>query len=161
MYYDIIESPIGLLTVSVDGDYLTGLHIQGDRFFSRIPTGWIHSPSHPQLQRVRSQLGEYFSGSRKTFDLPLRPAGTGFRQGVWRALLAIEPGVTTTYGHLARLIGRPLAARAVGSAVGRNPICIIIPCHRVLAADGGLGGFVAGLDRKQALLAFDKAVALS
>ena len=105
------------------------------------------------LQRAAAQLNEFFSGQRQSFDLPLDLTnGTAFQQAVWQALLAIPFGQTTSYGELARRIGRPKAVRALGAAVGRNPIGIIVPCHRVIGADGSLTGYAGGLDRKTALL---------
>jgi len=104
------------------------------------------------------QLAEYFSGRRQHFDLPLDlQAGTVFQQLVWRALLSIAAGATTSYGHLSAKIGKPAAVRAVGAAVGRNPISIVVPCHRVLGADGSLTGYAGGLARKTALLSLEAA----
>ncbi len=103
------------------------------------------------------ELDEYFAGRRRAFDLVLAPAGTPFQLAVWEELRRIPFGGTTTYGELARRVGRPTAARAVGAAVGRNPISIIVPCHRVVGSDGALTGFAGGLDRKRALLALERA----
>ncbi len=152
MYYDILQSPIGAITVATDGAYLTELHIEGDRYFTAVPDSWQRDPSQPILQTAQAQLAGYFAGTQKTFDVPLLLRGTAFQKAVWQALRSIPPGRTVTYGALARDIGKPAAARAVGTAVGRNPICIIIPCHRVLASDGTIGGYVAGIERKQYLL---------
>lgn len=152
LQYDMFESPLGPLTVCTDGVNITGLHIEGDRYFAGIPVDWSRNPDSPVLRRAKLQLGEYFVGRRRVFTLPLAPAGTPFQQQVWRALEEIPPGSTTTYGDIAQTIGRPKAVRAVGTAIGRNPICIFVPCHRVLAAGGGLGGYVAGIGCKQTLL---------
>jgi methylated-DNA-[protein]-cysteine S-methyltransferase len=157
MLYDIFDSPVGKLTVSTDGTAITGLHIEGDRYFADVPTTWRLDADQPLLRQARRELAEYFAGTRSTFELPLRVDGTAFQRDVWQALQRIKPGDTLTYGTLAEALGRPKAARAVGTAVGRNPICIIVPCHRVLAGDGSLGGYVAGLERKQALLDIEKA----
>lgn len=159
MVYDIFDSPIGALTVSADVDTITGLHIEGDRYFRRVPDYWQRDPSHPLLMKVGKELKEYFAGTRKTFDVPITVKGTDFQKEVWQALRNLPAGTTTTYAALAAKIGKPKAVRAVGSAAGRNPICIIIPCHRVLASSGGLGGFVAGLPRKQQLLDAEKKMA--
>jgi methylated-DNA-[protein]-cysteine S-methyltransferase len=155
MYYNTIESPIGKLTIATDGAYITGLHIEGDRYFNKVPTDWKHSGSHQLLKSAKSQLQEYFDGSRQKFELPLKLVGTSFQQSVWKALESIPFGKTTTYKQIAAKINNPNAVRAIGTAVGRNPICIIIPCHRVLTSDGSLGGYVAGLERKNSLLSHE------
>ncbi len=115
-------------------------------------------PGHPHLCRAAEQLGAYFTQGRMQFDVPLDPAGTVFQQQVWQRLLAIPAGMLITYGEIARQIGRPNAARAVGAAVGRNPLAIIVPCHRVVGADGSLTGYAAGLPRKKALLVLEAAL---
>ena len=152
MNYDIFNSPIGLLTVSTDGKGITSLHIEGDRYFTEIPADWTRTTSDPLLKQAKKELDEYFAGKRKKFDLPLVEVGTVFQQGVWYAISQIPAGSTSTYGAIAEKMGKPKAVRAVGTAVGRNPICIIIPCHRVLGGNGSMGGFVAGIERKKALL---------
>lgn len=106
----------------------------------------------PLLLKVRSQLNEYFRGARQSFDLPLNPEGTQFQQRVWRALCSIGYGKTATYGDIARAVGNPKGARAVGGAAGKNPIMIIIPCHRVIGAQGRLTGFAFGVEMKEKLL---------
>jgi methylated-DNA-[protein]-cysteine S-methyltransferase len=117
------------------------------------PQAWPLNAAHPGLLQAKAELAEYFAGQRHVFELPLDlGAGTNFQQAVWRGLLAIAPGTTTAYGDLARHIGKPLAVRALGAAVGRNPISIIVPCHRVVGAGGALTGYAGGLDRKTALL---------
>lgn len=152
MFYDTTQSPLGTLTIATDGTHITALHIEGDRYFTAVPKDWKRDSSQPALQKAKAQLDEYFAGTRETFDLPLHAEGTEFQKAVWHALQSIAPGQTTTYGQLADKIGKPTAVRAVGTAIGRNPICIVVPCHRVLAGDGSLGGYVAGVERKQALL---------
>lgn len=117
--------------------------------------GWTHTESDPILEQARRELDEWFAGKRRTFDLPLDPVGTTFQHKVWHALCALDFGVLTSYGELARTVERPKGAQAVGGAVGRNPIIIIIPCHRVIGADTSLTGFGGGLPRKQALLAHE------
>ena len=120
------------------------------------PGAWADAPGHPLLQEAARQLQQYLRGERAGFDLPLDlSGGTPFQQDVWRALLAINRGATTSYGALSRQLGRPLAVRAVGAAVGRNPLSVVVPCHRVLGADGSLTGYAGGLDRKTALLALE------
>ena len=112
----------------------------------------LRPPETPLLIQAERELGEYFSGTRRGFDLPLAPQGTDFQRRVWRALQDIPYGQTRSYAQLAAAVGAPRACRAVGGANGRNPLPILIPCHRVIAADGRLAGFSAGLERKEALL---------
>ncbi|WP_341910756.1 methylated-DNA--[protein]-cysteine S-methyltransferase [Polaromonas sp. YR568] len=114
---------------------------------------WPSDPDHPVLKEVMQQLTAYFAGQRSRFDVPLDLAhGTAFQQSVWQALLAIPQGDTASYSEVGRRIGKPAAVRAVGAAVGRNPVSIIVPCHRVMGANGALTGYAGGLDRKTALL---------
>lgn len=117
--------------------------------------GWTHTESDPILEQARRELDEWFAGKRRTFDVALDPVGTTFQHKVWHALCALDFGALTSYGELARTVERPKGAQAVGGAVGRNPIIIIIPCHRVIGADTSLTGFGGGLPRKQALLAHE------
>lgn len=156
MVYNTFKSPLGSLTIATDGTHITELHIAEDRHFSHIPADWIHDPTQPLLQQAGRELKEYFAGQRLTFTLPLQAQGTPFQQQVWRAVQQIPPGSTSTYAAIAQAIGNPLAIRAVGTAIGRNPICVIIPCHRVIASSGSLGGYVAGLERKGHLLKLEQ-----
>lgn len=144
------DTPVGpvILAAREDGA-LT--HLQFADCFSPAEE-WQESPA--PFDAVRRQLDEYFAGQRQGFEVPLAPAGTAFQRRVWRALLGIPFGETITYGELARRVGNPRAARAVGAANGANPIAIIIPCHRVVAANG-LGGYGGGLKVKQQLLALE------
>lgn len=155
MYYAQIDSPLGQLTLASDGAAITALHIAGDRYFTAIPASWVQDLTQLPLQQAATELAEYFAGQRRQFDVPLNAAGTPFQQEVWRVLQAIPFGSTVSYGQIATQLGRPHASRAVGTAVGRNPLCILVPCHRVLPAGGGLGGFVAGLACKQILLTLE------
>ena len=132
------------------------LHIAGDRYFTGVPGDWQHDTSQPLLLQAKQQLEEYFTGKRTTFDLPLQPHGTPFQERVWRAVAAVSYGTTTTYQELATSIGSPKAVRAVGTAVGRNPLCLLVPCHRVVPSSGGLGGYVAGLACKEWLLGHER-----
>ncbi|MCH5276466.1 MAG: methylated-DNA--[protein]-cysteine S-methyltransferase [Desulfovibrionaceae bacterium] len=125
------------------------------QFGARREPAWHMEPS-PLLRLACGQLREYFAGRLRDFDLPLAPRGTEFQRLVWRALRAIPYGETRSYGQTARAIGRPRACRAVGLANNRNPIAIIVPCHRVIGADGSLTGYAAGLPVKAALLALEK-----
>ncbi len=147
-YALLTGSPIGPLTLTGDGRAVTGL------FFGDSAGG---RSACPLLERAAEELREYFAGSRRRFDLPLSPAGTEFQRLVWGALLTIPYGQTVSYGQLARQIGRPSACRAVGMANHRNPISILIPCHRVVGSGGGLTGYGGGLERKQFLLELEKA----
>ena len=123
-------------------------------------SGWPLAARHPLLLAACSQLAEYFAGRRQHFDLPLDlSGGTPFQQSVWQALLKIAPGTTTSYGALAASIGKPAAVRALGAAVGRNPLSIVVPCHRVLGLDGALTGYAGGLPRKSALLQLERSIA--
>jgi methylated-DNA-[protein]-cysteine S-methyltransferase len=156
--YAVFDSPVGRLTVSTNGQAITGLHIEGDRYFTDAPQGWALDPHQPLLQEAGHQLDEYFAGRRRTFEVPIQLTGTPFQQAVWQALQDIPSGDTTTYSQIAQTIGRPKAVRAVGTAIGRNPACILVPCHRVLASDGGFGGYVAGIACKEHLLRLESTI---
>lgn len=147
---------MGEITIVSDGKALTQVHIAGDKYFSSPPPGWSLDDSLPILVRTARQLEEYFAKNRHTFDLPVRLDGTAFQRRVWQAVAGIPYGQTRTYKQIAQSINRPKAFRAVGSAIGHNPACIIIPCHRVVASDGSLGGYVAGVQCKQNLLELEK-----
>jgi methylated-DNA-[protein]-cysteine S-methyltransferase len=148
--YTSIDSPIGELLLLGDEHALHGLHMQDGRKPTRIDPSW--EPSPVPFADVRRQLSEYFDGERVTFDGELVMAGSAFEQSVWRALREIPYGETVSYGEIARRVGQPSAARAVGVANGRNPIAVIVPCHRVIGADGSLTGYGGGLERKRLLL---------
>jgi methylated-DNA-[protein]-cysteine S-methyltransferase len=152
MIYTGFQSPIGSITIATDGRYLREVHIENDRYFQHIPSNWIQDARQPLLLQARSELEGYLRGSTTTFSVPIAAEGTDFQKEVWQALAAIPPGSTSTYTAIAAAIQRPKAVRAVGTAIGKNPLCIIVPCHRVLASDGGLGGYVAGVAIKQKLL---------
>lgn len=152
MFYTIIPSPVGEITLSSDGKALTSLHIEGDKYFTAIPHDWIRNNDDPILQKAKVQLDEYFAKERTTFDLPLSLDGTVFQKAVWKALQSIPSGDTVSYMHIAKEIGKAEAIRAVGTAIGKNPICIIVPCHRVVGSNGSVTGYVAGVKVKQFLL---------
>lgn len=142
------ESPIGPLTLHSDGAALTGVEFDEPKYpLAPSPRG-----EDSVLKQARRELDLYFAGKLKVFSVPLAPRGTPFQQRVWAALRAIPYGVTRSYGEQAAAIGSPKAFRAVGLANGKNPISIIVPCHRVIGADGGLTGFGGGMARKQYLL---------
>lgn len=156
LYYSYYSSPIGQLLMLSDGDALTNLDCELEQ--AAPNPNWIQHDQLTLFVRVKEALTRYFRGESDTFaQIPLAPAGTEFQQAVWHELLKIQYGETSTYGCLARSIHRPKAVRAVGGAVGRNPISIIIPCHRVLGADRALTGFGGGLDAKRYLLHLEKA----
>ena len=144
-------TPVGPLLLTTDGEALTGL------WFGAGPGEGERSDDHPVLRRAAEQLAEYFAGDRKEFDLALAPKGTAFQMGVWAALREIPYGTTISYGELARRVGNPAASRAVGLANGRNPIAIVVPCHRVIGANGSLTGFGGGMDAKRTLLEIESA----
>ena len=150
MYYGLIDSPVGTLMLAGDGEALFRVAFESEERSGRPDAGWQRRDS--VFRRAADQLDAYFSGSLTGFELDLRPAGTEFQLRVYKALQSIPYGETTTYGAVARMIGRPRAVRAVGAANGRNPIPIIIPCHRVIGADGSLTGFGGGLEIKRYLL---------
>lgn len=150
-YYTHIDSPIGPLLLTSDGAALTRLWMSQQKYAEPIPAEWQHGDAMPFAAATR-QLEAYFDDGLQRFDLPLKPAGTAFQQRVWQALGDIPFGHTESYGALAGRIGRPTASRAVGMANGRNPISIIIPCHRVIGADGSLTGYGGGIERKRWLL---------
>jgi len=146
----MIDSPIGPLRLVADGDELVELHLPPHD----DPCDAV-ARTTPVLAQTARQLAEYFAGKRRTFDVPLAPRGSGFQERVWRALMKIKFGETRSYGEIARAIGRPSASRAVGAANGRNPVAIVVPCHRVIGANGSLTGYGGGLERKRWLLAHE------
>jgi len=141
-----VRSPLGALRLYAAADQLVGLYLP----VQAAPAG-LDQPSEV-LERTAAQLAEYFAGHRRRFDLPLAPRGTEFQISVWQALRAIPHGETRSYGELARSLGRPAASRAVGAANGKNPISIIVPCHRVVGANGHLTGYAGGVPAKRWLL---------
>ncbi len=153
-YYTTMESPIGELLLVGDGDNLSGMYMQDGRKPKTIATGWQEASA--PLTDARTQLEEYFAGNRTTFDIPLAGEGAPFECEVWHALEEIPYGETVSYGEIARRLGQPTAARAVGTANGRNPIAVIVPCHRVIGADGSLTGYGGGLERKRLLLELER-----
>lgn len=148
-----LDTPLGPLTLAATARGLAGAWFDGQKHHPG-ELGVPVDPAHPHLAAARAALAAYFDGAPLA-ALPLDAEGTAFQRDVWRALAAIEPGTVTSYGELARRIGRPQAVRAVGAAVGRNPLSIVVPCHRVLGSAGALTGYAGGLPRKQALLALE------
>ena len=155
MLYSYIDSPLGDLLVVRDAEGITGLYLPTGRHAAARNPGWTRDDS--AFDDARTQLGEYFAGGRTQFDLPLHAHGTAFQTKVWRALCDIPYGATASYGETAQAIGSPTASRAVGLANGQNPISIVVPCHRVIGANGSLTGYGGGLDAKRWLLSHEAA----
>ena len=152
-----VQSLLGGITLAATDQGLAGVWFDAQRH-SPDTGGWIEAPEHPVLQQAAAQLEAYFQGRLDNFDVPLDLShGTGFQQAVWQALLRIPRGGTTSYGRLGADIGKPAAVRAVGAAVGRNPLSVVVPCHRVLGSDGSLTGYAGGLERKTHLLKLEGA----
>ncbi|MEU0137601.1 methylated-DNA--[protein]-cysteine S-methyltransferase [Streptomyces sp. NPDC006296] len=152
--HTVVDSPYGALTLVATDGVLSGLYMTGQRH--RPPEETFGAPDPRPFTETVRQLNAYFAGERTEFDLPLDLAGTPFQRSVWAELVRIPYGETRSYGELAENLGKPGASRAVGLANGRNPIGIIVPCHRVIGASGSLTGYGGGLDRKQRLLAFER-----
>jgi methylated-DNA-[protein]-cysteine S-methyltransferase len=152
--YTSLSSPIGELLLVGDQDSLHGLHFPDGRKPVRPAAHWRRTGA--PFATVEAQLGEFFAGERTEFDVSLMLEGSDFERKVWSALQEIPYGETASYGEIARRVGAPAAARAVGLANGRNPVAIIVPCHRVIGADGSLTGYGGGLERKRALLDLER-----
>ena len=148
MNHTIWPSPLGDLTLVRDGEALTGLYFPHHWY----KPDWLGAREDGGFEEVIRQLTEYLAGARTAFDLPVRADGDAFQRSVWARIAQIPYGATTTYGAIARAIGQPAMAREVGAAVGRNPLCIVVPCHRVLGKDGEPRGYAGGLRRKRLLL---------
>lgn len=163
LFMDTLDTPIGTLVLAADAEGLRHIEFPSNRHpVSR--EGWVPGPEGIAADIIGTtsrQLREYFDGARRDFDLPLAPRGTEFQRQVWQALATIPFGATWSYGELARVIGKPDAMRAVGAANGRNPLPIVLPCHRVIGADGSLTGFGGGLPIKEALLRLEGALPVS
>lgn len=149
-----VDSPVGSLTLVDDDGALAGLYLAEQR---HLPEPLSFGPRDDGIQpALREQLAAYFRGELQRFDVPVAVHGTPFQQAVWAALRDVPYGTTCTYGDLAAAIGRPTAVRAVGAANGRNPVCIVVPCHRVVGSDGSMTGYAGGVERKQQLLALEQ-----
>lgn len=157
-YWSIVETPIGTVTVTGDRDTVSSLYLDGQRH--RPPDEVTLTRDDARLRHIGDQLTEYFAGQRTVFDLCVRVrSGTAFQRAVWGQLMRIPFGATTSYGAIAAQLGSPGASRAVGLANGRNPVSIIVPCHRVVGADGSLTGYGGGLERKKWLLEHERRIA--
>lgn len=164
LVYSDVETSLGRVILARHHDALAGLWFAGQKY-ERQPYlldkrwQWVNSVDDTMLAGMADQVGEYFDGTRARFDIGLAPHGTSFQQAVWSALQGIDCGETVSYGELAARMGRPEAVRAVSAAIGRNPVSIVIPCHRVVGANGQLTGYAGGVERKQALLELESSMA--
>jgi methylated-DNA-[protein]-cysteine S-methyltransferase len=152
-----IATPLGKLLLARTATGLAGVWFDGQKHHP-APLSVMRRPDDALLRRAADQLHAYFAGETLTFDVPLDLQGTPFQRAVWQALLAIPGGETRSYGEIAKALGATTAVRAVGAAVGRNPVSVIVPCHRVLGSDGSLTGYAGGVDRKRALLALEHSI---
>lgn len=153
--YTQIESPIDRILMTSDGESLTGLHMVEHRHYEVLTDDWKLDNNAKPFADARQQLAAYFAGELAEFNLPLAMRGTEFQQQVWQELQRIPFGGTISYGELAKRVGNPNSSRAVGAANGRNPISIIVPCHRVIGSNGKLTGYGGGMERKEWLLAHE------
>jgi methylated-DNA-[protein]-cysteine S-methyltransferase len=154
--YDRFQSPQGTMLLTATPKGLAGVYFKGQKHFPKR-RDWRLDRRHPVLRRAKKELAQYFSGRRRRFGIALDPQGTAFQRAVWKQIARIGYGQTLSYGELARRAGHPGSARAAGAATGRNPIGIIVPCHRVMGSNGSLTGYAGGLHRKRALLALERA----
>lgn len=150
------DSPLGTLRLAARDGALVGIWFDGQKYDARAGLDWREAPDDALLRDAARQLDEYFAGRRRRFDLRLAPVGTEFQRDVWRAIAKVPAGSTISYAELARRVGRPTSVRAAGAATGRNPLSIVVPCHRIVGADGALTGYAGGLERKRALLALER-----
>jgi methylated-DNA-[protein]-cysteine S-methyltransferase len=156
VYFTFCKSPIQDIRLVSDGQSLIGLYLVSEKHDRRVQSDWLEDASVDPFPATKQQLAAYFSGQLTEFDLPLQVQGTIFQRWVWDALKTIPYGTTMSYGELAQYLGQPKASRAVGLANGRNPVSIIVPCHRVIGANGKLTGYGGGLEHKQWLLSHER-----
>jgi len=152
--YDQFDTPHGTMLVTATPKGLAGVYFKGQKHFPKSRE-WRRDARHPLLRQARRELAEYFAGKRTRFDVPLDPRGTVFQRSVWKAISKVGFGKTLTYSEIAKRAGHAGSARAAGAATGRNPISVIVPCHRIMGSDGSLTGYAGGLNRKRALLALE------
>jgi methylated-DNA-[protein]-cysteine S-methyltransferase len=150
-YFDFCESPMGRMLIVATDQGLSGLYFVDQKYYREVAPDWLRGSNHKTVRETARQLTEYFAGVRKQFEIPLAAQGTPFQIGVWKAISSVKYGHSITYSELARRAGHPEAVRAAGTATGRNPITIIVPCHRIVGSDGSLTGYAGGLERKRAL----------
>jgi methylated-DNA-[protein]-cysteine S-methyltransferase len=154
-YTTLKTSPLGDLLLVANETSLTGIYFNQHKHGPELQGDWVHDPTHPVLVQAAKELDEYLAGRRTTFSVPLGPNGTEFQQRVWKEIARVPFGKTITYSELARRAGSPQAIRAAGAATGRNPISIIVPCHRIVGKGGALTGYAGNLDRKKHLLGIE------
>lgn len=155
LYYDYYQSPRGRILLVADDRALTGVYFAGQKYHPRVDKQWKRADNHGPLRQAKRELSEYFDGKRTRFTVEVAPQGTPFQRAVWKAIAGVGFGRTIPYAELARRAGRPGSARAAGAATGRNPIGIIVPCHRIVGSNGALTGYAGGLAKKRALLALE------
>ncbi|MHB8666423.1 MAG: methylated-DNA--[protein]-cysteine S-methyltransferase [Burkholderiales bacterium] len=158
-YYDFYESPYGQMLLVANDAGLCGVYFRGQKYYPQVESPLRRDAQHATLRQARRELAEYFGGERKRFEIGLAPEGTAFQRSVWKAISSVGFGETISYGELARRAGCAGSARAAGAATGRNPIGIIVPCHRIVGANGSLTGYAGGLAIKRALLALEAGLA--
>jgi methylated-DNA-[protein]-cysteine S-methyltransferase len=154
-YYDYYQSPRGRMLLVADDKALTGVYFTGQKYQPCIEKEWKRDGEHRPLRQAKRELAEYFSGTRSRFTVKIAPHGTPFQRAIWKAIASVGFGRTIAYAELARRAGRPGSARAAGAATGRNPIGIIVPCHRIVGSNGSLTGYAGGLAKKRALLTLE------
>jgi methylated-DNA-[protein]-cysteine S-methyltransferase len=153
--YDYYDSPHGRMLLVADEKAITSVSFIGQKYAPRVQGDWQRDARHTPIRQAKRELAEYFGGKRKRFSVRLAPKGTAFQRAVWKAIAQVAFGKTIAYAELARRAGRPRGARAAGAATGRNPIGIIVPCHRIVGSNGSLTGYAGGLAKKRALLALE------
>jgi methylated-DNA-[protein]-cysteine S-methyltransferase len=151
-YYDYYKSPRGRMLLVADDKALTGVYFTGQKYQPSIEEEWRRDGAHAPLRQAKREIAEYFAGTRTRFTIKIAAHGTPFQCAVWKAIASVKFGRTIAYAELARRAGRPGSARAAGAATGRNPISIVVPCHRIVGSNGSLTGYAGGLAKKRALL---------
>ena len=157
-YYGTYDSPYGQMLLVASNDGICGVFFKGQKYFPQQDANWQRAPAQAILKQAKRELAEYFAGERRRFEVALDPDGTAFQRSVWNAISRVGFGETITYAMLAANAGHRGSARAAGAATGRNPIGIIVPCHRIMGSNGSLTGYAGGLERKRALLALEGAL---
>ena len=158
-HYDFYDSPQGQMLLVANDEGLCGAYFRGQKYYPSVESPLRRDAGHAILRQAKRELAEYFAGRRKRFELALAPEGTPFQRAVWRAISGVGFGQTISYGELAQRAGCAGSARAAGAATGRNPIGVIVPCHRIVGSNGSLTGYAGGLALKRALLALESASA--
>jgi len=153
--YDYYDSPHGRMLLVADDKAITSVSFIGQKYAPRVQVDWRRDARHAPIRQAKRELAEYFGGRRKRFSVRLAPKGTPYQRAVWKAIMSVAFGKTIAYAELARRAGRPRSARAAGAATGRNPIGVIVPCHRIVGSNGSLTGYAGGLAKKRALLALE------